>query len=208
LPADWIAARFQSNLPCRCLIGLDAPLGWPAAFGAALAGHHAGQPVLAEPQKFFRRATDNFFARVVRHRPMDVAADRIARTAFAALDILARVSAQLQADIPLAWTPELAGGLGAAEVYPAALLQVLGLPASGYKEDHQGPVRQQILAGLAQHIDLPEDLSAAAADADVLDALLCVLAGCDFLAGRAMPPEDWTLAQKEGWIWVRRPAST
>ncbi len=35
-----------------------------------------------------------------------------------------------------------------------------------------------------------------------LDAVLCVCAGLDFLAGHAVPPEDLPLAKREGWIWV------
>jgi hypothetical protein len=66
-------------------------------------------------------------------------------------------------------------------------------------------VRERILYGLLEHMILPQDVTPAKKDADVLDALVCVLAGADFLAGRAMPPEDEQLAQKEGWIWVRRP---
>jgi len=40
---------------------------------------------------------------------------------------------------------------------------------------------------------------------DVLDAVVCVLAGRDFLCGNARPPEHMDLALKEGWIWVRDP---
>jgi hypothetical protein len=205
LPADWVAAQLLARPGCRFVIGLDAPLGWPAPFGAGLARHQAGNAILADPRQFFRRETDRFIARVIGHTPMDVAADRIARTAFAALDLLARVSARVGRAIPLAWQPSLPGGSGALEVYPAALLRALGLPDHGYKDRADLAVRQQILAGLAHSIDLPDDLTPALADADVLDALLCVLASCDFLAGRAMPPEDLPLAQKEGWIWLRQP---
>ena len=42
-------------------------------------------------------------------------------------------------------------------------------------------------------------------NADALDAGLCVLAAVDFLLGRAMKPQDEEMAEKEGWIWVRRP---
>ena len=205
LPEDWVAAQLLARPDCRFVIGLDAPLGWPAPFGVGLVGHNAGQPILADQRQFFRRETDRFIARIIGHTPMDVAADRIARTAFSALELLARVSERVGRTIPLAWQPGLPGGCGALEVYPAALLRALGLPDRGYKDSADVAVRQQILAGLGQFITLPEDLTPALADADVLDALLCVLAGCDFLAGRAMPPEDWPLAQKEGWIWLRRP---
>ena len=131
-------------------------------------------------------------------------AERIARTALAALQLISRLSQRLGEPIPVVWTPDYPCGLGAVEVYPAGVLQVLKLPASGYKDGEDGAVREQILSGLSEHIDLPDDVSPALADADVLDALVCMLAGADFLAGRAMPPEDADLAEKEGWIWVRR----
>jgi len=36
--------------------------------------------------------------------------------------------------------------------------------------------------------------------ADALDAVVCILAACDFLAGAAAPPLDRSVAEKEGWI--------
>ena len=43
------------------------------------------------------------------------------------------------------------------------------------------------------------------AQADVLDAAVCVLAGADFLAGRALGPEAMSARiRREGWIWIRR----
>jgi hypothetical protein len=40
---------------------------------------------------------------------------------------------------------------------------------------------------------------------DEVDALVCTLAGVDFLRGRAAPPPDLSLAEREGWIWVMLP---
>ena len=204
-PAAWISQRVQAHRRCACLLALDAPLGWPAAFGAALAGHSAGQPIQTEPVNFFRRETDRFIHQTVGRRPLDVGAERIARTALSALQLVAQVSKRLGMDIPLLWNADMPCGLAAVEVYPAAVLQVLGLPASGYKENEQSAVRARILDGLARQLRLPQDVGSALADADILDALICVLAGIDFLAGRAMPPQDLDLAMKEGWIWVRQP---
>lgn len=204
-PASWIAEQALRLRQCACLLALDAPLGWPAGFGASLAGHSAGQEIEAEPADFFRRETDRFIARTVGRRPLDVGAERIARTALAALRLVAQVSRRLGTEIPLVWGPEIPCGLGAVEVYPAALLQTLGLPASRYKESGQADAREEILEGLKPHLGLPGDTSRALEDADVLDALVCVMAGVDFLAGRAMPPGDLEMAKKEGWIWVRQP---
>ena len=43
------------------------------------------------------------------------------------------------------------------------------------------------------------------ASADVLDAVVCLLAARDFFLGEAMPPIDRNLAEIEGWIWTRDP---
>jgi hypothetical protein len=37
---------------------------------------------------------------------------------------------------------------------------------------------------------------------DTLDSVVCLLAAKDFLDGRAVAPENRTLASQEGWIWV------
>lgn len=46
------------------------------------------------------------------------------------------------------------------------------------------------------------------ANADVLDAILCMVAARDFLAGECAPPDETHFDQikREGWIWVRRNA--
>lgn len=40
---------------------------------------------------------------------------------------------------------------------------------------------------------------------DLLDAAVCVLAVQDFLTGRAVPPPDRCLAEREGWIRTALP---
>ncbi len=39
-------------------------------------------------------------------------------------------------------------------------------------------------------------------NADMLDAVVCILAGRDFLEGWAFKPRDQAMARTEGWIWV------
>ena len=41
----------------NALLALDAPLGWPAALGHALATHRAGAPIAAAADALFRGAT-------------------------------------------------------------------------------------------------------------------------------------------------------
>ena len=106
-------------------------------------------------------------------------------------------------EIPLAWSPELCPRASAIEVYPAATLIAHSLRASGYKDSDRKTERTEMVSELgsrmeirAQHVQLAE------ANADLLDALVCVLAGDDFLV-----PQDMTKAEKEGWIWFRQPDS-
>lgn len=72
----------------RVLLAMDALLGWPQDLGRALASHMAGMPLQAEPNLFFRRETDRFVQRNFGKTPFDVGADRIARTALFALELL------------------------------------------------------------------------------------------------------------------------
>jgi predicted RNase H-like nuclease len=197
--ADWIT-------PDRpVLLALDAPLGWPAVLGETLGPHIAGESLDGTPNELFRRQTDHFIKAVIGRQPLDVGADRIARTAHAALGLLEQLRQLTGQPVPLAWTPHDPAPVAAIEVYPAATLTVNGLPASAYKQKHQIDVRRTLLAGLQNLMDLPADTDLPLANADVLDAAICVLAGADFLAGKSLPPEDLPLAQKEGWIWVKDP---
>ncbi len=184
-----------------CLLALDAPLGWPEAFGTALAGHRAGEPLPVEAAPFFRRLTDRRLERI--HRPMDVTADRIARTAFWAVNLLGDVAQRASRAIPLAWDYRSLAPVSAIEVYPAGTLSQLGLPASAYKKGEQVSQRRAIIEGIRGFFAGNADWSPCLADADQLDAALCLVAGMDFIFGRCPAPDDLALAKKEGWIWVR-----
>jgi hypothetical protein len=138
---------------------------------------------------------------------MDPAADRIGRTAFAALSIMAAVREAGWAPVSLAWSPQEAGeGVYAIETYPAGRLAALRLPAQGYKQREQRRVREQILDTLLEELEIECDEEPFLRDPDQLDALLCVAGAADFLAGRCMPPENLARARKEGWVWVRYPS--
>jgi predicted RNase H-like nuclease len=183
------------------LIAIDAPLGWPTALARSLAHHRAGEKIDTKPNEMFRRATDRFIAKELSKTPLDVGADRIARTAHAALNLLSEIREHLGLSVPLAWSAECFG-TSAIEVYPAATLVAHGFRSTRYKKPTQIEERREVLASLRTIIDVDEYALALESSADTLDAAVCVLAAKDFLDGRAIPPEDPESAAQEGWIWA------
>ncbi len=197
---DWMAGA------STVLLALDAPLGWPEQMGELLAPHYAGEAIKVEANNFFRRTTDKWVKRNLDRQPLDVGADRIARTALAALTMLDALRKSTHVPVPLAWSTDDLAQAQAIEVYPAGTLKARGLPDHGYKEKGQESQRNKIIRGLEEHLTIACDVEPMREDADVLDAAVCVLAGADFLNGTAQrpPPEEIEIAKKEGWIWVAK----
>ena len=186
-----------------CLLALDAPLGWPAPIGATLSNHEAGQAISASADQMFRRETDRVIKQKLGKQPLDVGADRIARTAYVAVRFLGELRNATGLPIPLAWSAEVAAP-SAIEVYPAATLLAHGLRSGQYKKAEHEPQREKITKRLAARMALDADMRSRLVSSDhVLDAAICVLAGFDFLDGVCIAPEDHDLAVKEGWIWAR-----
>jgi hypothetical protein len=185
----------------HALLALDAPLGWPAALGPALAAHLAGNAVPVPLSAMFQRATDHVVRERTGKRPLEVGADRIARTAWVTLALLEEVRTATGLAVPLAWEPALLQMPSAIEVYPAATLRVHGLPDRSYKEPHAAP-RAAIDVWLRSRLDLAPGIDLVGGSGHLLDAILCVVAGLDFLAGAAPGPDDLEEARREGWIWV------
>jgi hypothetical protein len=186
------------------LVAIDAPLGWPGELGQSLALHKAGGPIDRAANSMFRRETDRFIRRRIGKQSLDVGADRIARTAFAALAILNECRRRTGLGIPLAWSPNF-DGVTAIEVYPAATLRAHAIPDRGYKAKGGTTERSGILRRLAAHCQISVGSEDLMSKVDVLDAAICVLAGIDFIDGHSMPPLEPDLAIQEGWIWARDP---
>ena len=195
--ASWI-----NNSPYPVLLALDAPLGWPQDLGTLLATHEAGQPLTVPPNTLFRRDTDRFIKEKLGKQSLDVGADRIARTAHAALTLLAGVRHQTGQPIPLAWQENQTVPVRAAEVYPAATLASLGIRVRGYRQHETA--RRELLGLLSPYLTIACDPAILLAEVDALDAALCVLAAADLLRGWCYLPHNLPLARKEGWMWVRR----
>jgi hypothetical protein len=99
-------------------------------------------------------------------------------------------------------------GPAAIEVYPAATLIAHSLSCTGYKKAKEVEARRSLVACLRNVMALPTSLAVCDDSADALDAIVCILAAADFVNGRAMPPEDRQLAEREGWIWVASKKAT
>ena len=196
--AGWLIST-----PRRALLAFDAPLGWPQAMGQLLAVHRAGEPLPVAANTLFRRETDRFVRERLGKQSLDVGADRIARTAHAALRLLADLRQRTGLPLPMAWNVRDPWRAAAIEVYPAGTLVALGIPARGYKKKDQVAERRAIMARLGDLLALPVDRAAVERNADALDAVVCVLAGWDYVRGLAWEPPDPELARQEGWIWVR-----
>ena len=205
------AVRAISESVCESqgptLIAMDAPLGWPRSLSRELLEHRAGSELRATAHYMFRRETDRFIKDKTGKTPLDVGANLIARTAHAALCLLRDVRLQAKVDLPLAWDRLALAELSAIEVYPAVTLAAHGFPSTEYKKPGQRMVRQEITSKLSAVARMSSEVTTQMIkSADVLDAVVCLLAGKDFLIGEAMEPEDRELAEVEGWIWARCPS--
>ena len=200
-PASSIVVDWLNESPEAALLAIDAPLGWPLPLATALMSHTAGARIDTARDEMFRRETEVFIHRKTRQRPLDVGADKIARTAHAALHFLGTLRTRLGTAIPLAWDPATVIEHAAIEVYPAATLKVHGIPTR--KKSKQE--RRAIADALQATLTVPKHIGDLARNEHLLDAAVCVLAAMDFIAGRAMPPPDRCRAEQEGWIWTAKP---
>ncbi|MEM6993410.1 MAG: DUF429 domain-containing protein [Myxococcota bacterium] len=188
------------------LLAIDAPLGWPSALAAGLHGHRAGAPLIGDATSLFRRVTDQLVHARLGKLPLEVGADRIARTAHATLGLIDTLRTELRRSIPLAWSRRVRG-VAAIEVYPAATLRTYDLDAKGYKGATDGAPakRRDLTRALSKHLALGDTAPTLRASDDCLDAAVCILAAADFLAGRCLAPtaKQRAAARTEGWIWFR-----
>lgn len=200
------------------LLALDAPLGWPNAMRDRLADHIAGRPfksdgVGIEQEKrdrdtMFRRFTDLEIADVHGKTPLDVGADRIARTAYWTLTLIGKLGKIVGKEIPLAWSTDLPEDCSAIEVYPAVTMLSHKLQVQGYKQSGGEKIRAKCLGGLERklkgRVTVDDRCTDIAKQADVFDAVMCIVAAADFLDGLAVgpPDEERDRVRREGWIWV------
>lgn len=192
----------------QILFCLDAPLGWPEAMSKNLPGHQAGAGLDLKADRLFSRYTDRQVHKRLGKKPMEVGAERIARTALRALAVLEEIRGLYNKELPLAWSLAGFSDWQAIEVYPAALLKTRSLVDGSYKGKKGLRERLRMVRALLKEPEIffnQDQAQAMVVQDDVFDAYLCLLAGLDFLLARAPgpPKKKLALAKNEGWIWTR-----
>lgn len=172
-----------------CVIAVDAPLGWPAGLSQALSHHEAGGPLEIHANEMFSRETDRFIQEALKKKPLEVGANFIARTAHSANQFLNVLRKESSCALPLLWSSTEVMNHGVIEVYPAATKRAVGdVPPT------------EVL-----HLPLGEP---SFPTAHVSDALWCAIAALHFIRGECYPPSNEVSSRREGWIWVKRTASS
>jgi predicted nuclease with RNAse H fold len=193
-------ARLDALVREAGAIGIDAPLGWPLAFVAAVSNWTATAWDDRDFQKSLRlRLTDIEVHALTKLTPLSVSTDRIGLPAMRAMALLTRHG-----------VTDRSGGDGRFfEVYPAGSLKQWGLRCRSYKGPEKAALttRRALLAALRQAMPaLQVDASYAQSD-HAFDALIASLttraAALKQTLGPA--PEDRATARREGWIHL--PAS-
>lgn len=185
------------------LFAFDAPLGWPAQMGHRLHPHSAGESIPEVADNLFSRLTDRTVRQVTGKKPLEVGADRIARTALRALNLLGEIRADSGLALPLPLEAGLPERPSAIEVYPATALMARGLSERGYKGRDGGKkdARRSLLRSLGSLLRLQVDPEALLESDDGFDAVVCLICAMDFLNGEVLAPVDLNRAAAEGWIW-------
>jgi len=189
------------------LLALDSPLGWPRKLAQELLDHSAGMPLKVSPDHLFSRLTDHIVKETIAKRPLEVGADRIARTAHSALKLLQSLREKTGLAIPLAWERDDVRETCAIEVYPAATLAARRISVQGYKKPKARDERLKLIELISNHLEIATLREQLESSSDAIDAVVCVLAASDFLLGKCLQPKskDEETARKEGWIWVLHP---
>jgi hypothetical protein len=188
-------------------IGIDVPLGWPAAFVDAIA-QHARDGSWPEDYRHadtsayrYRRTDVSLWKMLKTSPPLSVSTDRIGIPAMRAAALISR----LPAPVPLDGSGVLV------EVYPAAALHRWGLPSRGYKRKENSVARRELVerfrARTAGWLRLSgTHFALCLASDDAFDALIAALVAravtLDLV--ETIPPEHHAAALREGWIAVPR----
>lgn len=112
---------------------------------------------------------------------------------------------RLEEAAALPWSHLQLPPLSAVKVYPAATLRARSLNSERYKKRQGIDLRRRLCKKLLEELPTDLDLNSLTESDDVFDAVVCALAGIDFIEGKAFEPVDRASAFKEGWIWFASP---
>ncbi len=200
-PIDIICKFAAGKKPI--LFAFDSPLGWPNEMAHVLHKHKAGEPIDVDANSLFNRETEIFIKKVIGKKPLEIGADRIARTTKWTLDLLDELRNKLNYDIPLSWNYNEILPASVIEVYPAATLLSRCIDSKGYKSNENTKKRIELLKKLESFMRIEDDRKKITETSHTLDSVICVLAASDFLRGDCIPPPEELSVVKEGWVWIR-----
>ena len=188
--------ELRSLIETATAVGIDAPLGWPLGFSAAVASwpYHEWNDSLRDDMTL--RQTDKFVSSLQGGRPLSVSSDRIALPAMRAMSLLACFA-----------VTDRSGDGRFYEVYPKASLHAWGISPKSYKSakaPEAFPARQAILGRIRDRLPWLKAGKEFAETADGLDALIAALTCRAAVQGHSHqpPPEQTAAAKIEGWIHV------
>jgi predicted nuclease with RNAse H fold len=184
-------------------VGIDAPLGWPAAFVDAVGQHalNGSWPVeylhSDTTAMRFRRTDMAVIRHLLNRQPLSVSTDKIALPAMRAAALLAGLPSRVALD----------GSGVVVEVYPAAALQRWRFPSSGYKGRNRAVERRQLvhqfLCATSSWLTIHDDQAEQCCSSDdAFDAMIAALVARASARGlvEPIPIEDRSMALREGWI--------
>jgi predicted nuclease with RNAse H fold len=176
-----------------CVVGIDAPFGWPRAFVENITDWKEREWSKEVRKRLQFRETDRFVTEKLKIWPLSVSTDRIALPAMRANALLLRYGVE-----------DRSGGPKFFEVYPAASLTSWGLPHNGYKsiDPECKRLRRRILSKLRKQLPWLEVDDDYASDSDALDALIASLTVRAAAQGLTIKPGQGQIsaARSEGWI--------
>lgn len=183
------------------LVGIDCPLGWPAAFtDFVLAARHSTLPAdagatAAAKQRLAYRHTDIAARQATGRWPLSVSADRIAYPAMRCAGLLSRLAAEGHR--------VRRSGVGSvvAEVYPAGALLLWQVRSTGPKSDRSAlGALVDVLVERTPWLDWAGWAPVCRRSRDALDAVICAIVAGAVLLGRTAGPPGDVPADEEGWI--------
>ena len=191
------------------VVGVDSPLGWPAAFVEAIEAHGSLRPWPGgvDRSTLTHRDTDRAIRQLGIRAALSVSADKLGSVAMRCALLQRR------------WADEVWGAPAArdgsetlVETYPAAALAAWGIECHGYKDRRDRTaatvVRHRVVTelerALVSWLDLQPARQACVQSDHVLDALISALVAIAAKTASTHTPTESQrdAARREGWIHV------